>query len=107
MSPLVPIGFGVAGLGIIAGGITGFLALKKADDVKAACPNSVCSQANKPVLDETKTFATISTISFAVAGAGVILGIIGLSKGRAAAEPTGAFVRPTFGLGTLGLEGAF
>jgi len=107
LSPLVPIGFVVAGVGVIAGGITGALALKKADDVKAACPNAVCSQANKPALDETRTFATISTISFAVAGAGVVVGIIGLARGRAPAEPTGAFVRPTFGLGTLGLEGAF
>lgn len=108
MSPLVPIGFVVAGVGVIAGAATGILALRKADEVKTACPNAVCSQANKPALDETRTLATISTISFAVAGAGVVLGIIGIAKGRAPAEqPTGAFVRPTFGFGTLGLEGAF
>jgi hypothetical protein len=107
MSPLVPIGFAVAGVGVIVGGVTGALALKKADEVKTACPNSVCSQANKPVLDETKTFATVSTIAFGLAGAGLIIGIIGLSKGRAPAETASAYVRPTFGLGTIGLEGAF
>ena len=75
--------------------------------MKSACPNSTCSAANKPALDDTKTLATVSNIGFAVAGAGLIVGIIGLSKGRAPVEPTGAFIRPTFGLGTLGLEGAF
>jgi len=107
MSPLVPVGFVVMGVGVIVGGITGALAMKKADEVKTACPNGVCSQANKPALDETKTFATVSTIGFAAAGVGLVIGIIGLSKGRGPVETAGAYVRPTFGLGTVGLEGAF
>lgn len=107
LSPLVPVGFVVMGVGVIVGGITGALAMKKADEVKTACPNGVCSQANKPALDETKTFATVSTIGFAAAGVGLVIGIIGLSKGRGPVETAGAYVRPTFGLGSIGLEGAF
>jgi len=107
MSPLVPLGFILVGVGVAVGGATGYLALKKADEVKTACPNGVCSQANKPALDETRTFATVSTIAFAAAGAGLVIGIIGLAKGRSPAEPTGAYVQPTFGLGTIGLQGAF
>jgi len=106
-SVLVPIGFVAAGVGLLAGGITGALALSKANDVKAACPNGVCSQANRTALDETKTFATISTISFAVAGVGAVIGIIGLATGGGSSEPAHAHVKPYIGLGSIGLTGAF
>ncbi|MBI2394567.1 MAG: hypothetical protein HYV09_33665 [Deltaproteobacteria bacterium] len=106
-SPLVYVGFVTAGVGLIAGSVTGVLALSKANEVKEVCPNSVCSSANKAVLDETKTFATVSTVAFGVAGAGLILGIIGLTKGGGPSEPTHAHVRPFIGLGSVGLSGAF
>lgn len=106
-SILVPIGFIVAGVGLVAGGATGGLALAKAKDVKAACPNGVCSADNKAALDETKTLATVSNISFGVMGVGAVIGIVGLVIGKGSGEPTHAHVQPYVGLGTFGLTGAF
>lgn len=107
-SILVPIGLVVVGVGVVAGGITGGLALNKAKLVKDACPNGVCSEANRGALDETRTLATVSTISFAVAGAGAVLTIIGLASGKSSSESTAkAHVEPFVGLGSFGLTGAF
>lgn len=110
-SPLVYIGFVTAGVGLIAGGITGALAFGKASDVKAQCLNSICPREKAGLLEDTKTFATISTISFAVAAGGVVLAIIGLSKksssDSASAKSDSAFVQPYVGLGSVGITGAF
>ncbi len=103
-SPLVYVGFGLAAVGVIAGGITGAMALGKASDVKTECPNSTCASDKKALLDDTKTFANISTISFAVAGGGVVLGIIGLMK-KSPSDQAG--IRPYLGVGSVGLTGAF
>lgn len=104
VSPLVYVGFGLAAVGVIAGGITGAMALGKASDVKTECPGNTCPSDKKALLDDTKTFANISTISFAVAGGGVVLGIIGLMK-KSPSEQAG--VRPYVGVGSVGLTGAF
>jgi hypothetical protein len=103
-SPLVYIGFVAAGVGVIAGSITGAMAFGKASEVKQQCPNSTCPTDKSALLEDTKTYATISTISFAVAGGGIVLGIIGLTK-----KPSNdsAYVKPYFGLGSVGLTGAF
>src|SRR6478735_4923183 len=64
------VAFGVAGAGLIVGGVTGALALSKASD----CPNKVCESQSD--LDSAKTMATISTIGFSVGVAGVAVGTI-------------------------------
>lgn len=106
-SPLVYIGFVTAGVGLIAGSVTGALAFGKASDVKAQCPNATCPTEKSGLLEDTKTYATISTISFAVAAGGVVLAIIGLSKKSSSGSKDGAYVQPYVGLGAVGLTGAF
>lgn len=103
-SPLVYIGFGAAAVGVVVGGITGGLALSKANDVKSQCPNSTCPADKRGLLEDTKTFATVSNISFALAGAGVVLGLVGLMKKPSTDT---AHVQPYVGVGSLGLTGAF
>lgn len=100
-------GFGLGIVGLVAGGVTGALAFSKADAVKPQCEKGICDPAAANDLDSAKSMATISNISFAVAGAGAVLGIVGLalprSRGAHAASSTGVFV----GLGGAGVRGSF
>jgi hypothetical protein len=98
-------GFSLAVAGVIAGGVTGGLAFSKASDVKAQCENDVCDPAAEGDLDSTKSMAMIANISFAAAGVGAVLGIIGLAlpKVHGATATTGMFVGP----GGAGVRGSF
>jgi hypothetical protein len=113
ISPLVWTGFGVGLAGFIAGGVAGGVAASQASDLKDACGdlgncNGAITQAE---LDETVTLAHVSTAGFAVGGAGVALGIVGLflSDFSASPPPAGdkASVEPFVGVGGAGIRGRF
>jgi hypothetical protein len=113
-SPLVFVGFGLGGVGLIAGAITGGMSLSRASDVEAICPGGMC--ANQAALDKAKptneaafTLANVSNVAFAVGLLGVGLGVTGLVLSRGEAKksenaatwhvfvaPNGAGVRGTF-----------
>jgi len=104
-SPLVFIGFGAAVAGVAVGSITGIMAFGKASDADAGCPTpTTCSKEGLDAADSGKTLGTISTIGFAVAGVGALVGIYGLVWGKPSAStsmavsigPTGGVVRGTF-----------
>ncbi len=116
VSPLVYIGFGVAGAGVIVGAITGGLSLAKKSglDETYQCQDAQCdvpsseSQQFEDDLDQATLMANISNVSFGVAGAGAILGIVGLFVGNSSPEHTSEQdVRLTLGLGQLGIAGRF
>jgi len=114
-------GFGLAGAGVIAGSITGLLAISKANSIKGSgqCQNggSVCSTKEDGDLSSGKTMATVSTISFIVAGVGAAIGITGFFVGGSApaAKPadapapdqSAARIVPWIGLGSAGVSGTF
>ncbi len=118
-------GFGLAGAGVIAGSITGLLAISKANSIKgnsSACQNTggneVCNPSEDSDLSSGKTLATISTVSFIVAGVGAALGVTGFFVGGSsspkpadapAPEPTESAARivPWIGLGSAGVSGTF
>lgn len=79
-------GLGLAVAGLAVGGITGALTLSKAGGVKAQCANGICDPSVKGDLDSAGTLASISTIGFAAAGGGLVLGVIGLLLPRAKLE---------------------
>ncbi|MEI9949003.1 MAG: PEGA domain-containing protein [Pseudomonadota bacterium] len=105
------VAFGVGAAGLVAGGITGALALGKASD----CPNKVCDSQSD--LDSAKTMATLSTIGFGVGIAGVAVGTILLLTASNGSEkvatqvkprPTAKLaVQPWFGVSSVGVTGSF
>ena len=102
------IGFGVAGAGVIVGGITGFVAISKAHDLKDQCsPAGDCATSQShDTFDASKRFGTISTLSFIVGGVGAIVGVAGLLTNvpDRRSETTATIV---VGPGSVGVAGTF
>jgi hypothetical protein len=102
------VGFGVGVVGIGLGTAFGIVTLGKKSTVDSQCKGLVCTAEGKAAADAGKTTGLVSTISFAVGGAGAALGVLLLvlappaSRGSTQARPalsvsnTGA---------TLGAEG--
>jgi hypothetical protein len=107
-SALLWTGVAVAGAGVAAGLVFGGLALGKSGSLPTECPNDKCmpSGNGQSDLSSAKSLATVSDISFAVAGVGAVIGVIGFVKGPHKAEATPS-VGLWFGPGSLGLKGTF
>ena len=107
-------GFGLAFAGLAVGGVTGALTLSKAGDVKTQCANGICDPAAKSDLDSASSLATISTIGFAVAGAGALCGVVGLLLPRTHVETSQTALQSGerraavwIGPGGMGVRGSF
>lgn len=84
--PLAWIGFGLAGAGAIVGGITGGLAISRHNELEEQCPTTGCTQDD---IDGGRVLAHVSTASFAIAGAGAVLGVVILVATLGADEESG------------------
>ena len=107
---------------VAAGGLGGIAfgdsAMRDEKALRASCPGRVCTADQKDALDFAKTKGTLSTIGFAVAGGGAILGSVllltssGSSSSGAArlgAPRTAGILRPraSFGVGSVAVAGDF
>ncbi len=112
-SPLIRIGFSVAGVSVAFGVLSGIVALSKRNQLNSACnSNQQCDSAHGGAgdLSTAYSWATVSTVSFAVAGAGVVLGVAGLLANSAPAGQAtqgGARLTPWIGPGAAGIHGQF
>ena len=110
-SPLLWVGVGVAVVGAAAGTVTGLVSMGKTSDAEAGCTaNNKCPPSTHDALDGASMFATISTVSFIVAGAGAGVTVIALAMGRrpsAEQKATSPRVSPWVGVGSAGLSGSF
>lgn len=76
LTPIVPIAFGVAGVGAATGLVTGLVALSQASSLKTNCPNGRCPAPYHDALSTHQAVATTSTVTFVIAGAAVALGAV-------------------------------
>jgi hypothetical protein len=92
------VALGVGGAGLMVGSITGLVAISRHGDLQTNCPGGQCPESQQKNLDSYRTFSTISTIGFIVAGAGAIGGMTLLltspspREGRAQVSP---YISPT------------
>jgi hypothetical protein len=119
-------GFGLAGVGVIAGSITGILSMSKTNSIKSSanCAGTVCNSQENSDISSAKSMATLSTVSFIVAGGGAVLGVLGLLTGNSSGAAPSATpekppaddsssttstsrIEPWIGLGAAGLRGTF
>jgi hypothetical protein len=116
---LAYVALGVGGVGLVVGGVTGFLALGKKGDLKG-CEGTKCPSSQQDTLDSAKSMATISTVGFTVGFVGVGLGVVLLLTGNsnssaqlgaskvAKREPLGhVHVEPWIGTQSAGVTGTF
>jgi len=105
------IGFGVGAAGIIAGSVTGVLAISSFNSAKSdGCVGNRCPPASYGDLNTANTMATTSDIAFIVGGIGVAVGVVGLfvwNKSPGETQPSAVVVSPWVGPGSGGIRGTF
>ncbi|MBI4705527.1 MAG: hypothetical protein HY744_30910, partial [Deltaproteobacteria bacterium] len=113
VSPLAWAGFGVGAVGLVVGTVTGIVTLSKAADIDEQCPGGPCPDSARENYDAAMALSYVSTAGFAVGGAGIVTGLVGLlalgtgPEPAAAAGGGGVAVRPVLGLGAASVKGWF
>ncbi|MBK8254864.1 MAG: hypothetical protein IPK82_19670 [Polyangiaceae bacterium] len=114
LSPLVPAGFAIAGVGLLTGAITGALALSQANQANnnlcplGKCPNEETRKQAESLYNTADALAVVADISFVVAAVGAVMGVYGISvsigspPAPGAASPAKQAKRPTLILGPTG-----
>ena len=103
-------GFGVAAAGVVLGSVTGVMTLTQKSSIASKCNGNRCPPSTYDSLSSANTLATVSTVSFIVAGAGAAVGVTAWLLGRdhgTAPPTTGVRVTPWVGVGSLGASGTF
>jgi hypothetical protein len=86
------VSLGVGAAGLVAGAVTGSMALSKATQLKAACgEDKVCPADQGDSLDTALTLADISTGSFIVGAVGTAIGVTGILTTSGSERHSGFF----------------
>ncbi len=113
------VAFGVGGVGLVVGAITGIIAIGKHGDLKDQCPGGTCTSDKQSAIDSYKSMGTISTIGFIVGGVGIAAGAVlwltapketgrADSPSWATLKPAkGVEMTPYVGAGAAGVTGRF
>lgn len=111
LSPLVPIGASIAGVGVAVGIVGGIVALKTSGELKDSCTAKICPATVDIDTTSTraKTWATVSTIGFGVGVIGGVVALYGLLNPvkNSPTTPTSYRLRVTPTLGGLSFDGRF
>jgi hypothetical protein len=65
---------GLAVAGVAVGSVTGVMMYGARSSAEAACPNNLCKPGGLDDIDHARTYATVSTVGFAVGAATALLG---------------------------------
>jgi hypothetical protein len=86
------VALGAGGLGLVAGGVTGFMALgkKQSLDDNDHCRDGKCLESEEDEVETLRTLRTVSTVSFIAGGALAATGIVLLIGTSSAAPESGA-----------------
>jgi hypothetical protein len=104
MSPLVPIGFTVAAVGVGVGAVTGLVAQSKSSNLDLTCPANQCRGTAASNLATAKSLATVSTVGFVVGGVGAVVGVIGILSPKVVRVKRGNLEVSPYVTGTTGAE---
>jgi hypothetical protein len=69
------ISLGIGGVGLVAGGVLGVLAIGKKSDLDSACTDGICPRSSQPTYNTYKRDALVSTLGFSLGVVGAGLGI--------------------------------
>jgi len=108
-SPLVYVGIGVGGAGLLVGGLAGIFSMTSVSSAKDGCRDGLCPPETHSDLDSAATWAAVSNIGFVVAGVGAATAVVGLIVGgkRVEVGHGAARTRPYVGAGQVGVAGEF
>jgi hypothetical protein len=81
---VVPVALGATALAV--GATAGIVALVKTNDLKSRCDGNVCDPEDASLVDPIRSWATVSTVAFAVAGAGFAVGAVFAVTGSGKAD---------------------
>ena len=111
------IAYSLGGAALVAGGVTGFLAFQKTDEVKDLCGGAQCPEKYAGEVDAALSLGTASTVLFAMGGLGAAAGLIltftvGVDGGEGESKENEekaaqVRVRPFVGTATAGVIGTF
>ena len=106
------VAFGIGGVGLLIGAITGGLSLSKVSTLDEQCPDRVCTTDDQCEIDTTLTLAHVSTAGFVIGGVGAVTGLVllltaGSGSSTEPVEEQGVTVRPMLGPAMVGVSGRF
>jgi hypothetical protein len=83
---------GVGAASLVAGAVTGGLALSRAGELRDKCPQSPCPTENQSLADQANTLATVSTVTLIVGGVAAAAGVVWLvvDATSSTSEPAGS-----------------
>jgi hypothetical protein len=76
LTPVVPAALAIAGIGIVAGAVTGSIALAQAGKLHDGCTNGLCPPKYHDLLATHQAVAATSTVAFSLAGAAAAVGVV-------------------------------
>ncbi|HSO33522.1 MAG TPA: hypothetical protein VLT33_13405 [Labilithrix sp.] len=114
---LATAGFIVGGVGVAIGSVAGLVAISGKSDLDKKCvPDKQCGTDQHDALDSAKLWGNVSTASFIIGGAGLLVGLYATltapkTTGQVAAPRSVARLKPTvtpdLGPGGVGIHGSF
>lgn len=100
-------GLAVTGVFALSGTVTGLLAQRRADDLRAQCPDNRCPLSLKEDVDSARSLATLSTASFVLSGVGLGLTVTGLLLREKVPPSPSSALRWHVGPASLAVAGSF